>query len=46
MELPEGLSLEPYYRVLDQVLHYGRIVSESRFQRDLPERFSTRQDLS
>jgi hypothetical protein len=40
MELPEGLSLEPYYRVLDQVLYYGRIVSEDRYQRDLSERRS------
>jgi hypothetical protein len=46
MELPEGLSLEPYYRVLDQVLYYGRIVSDDRYQRDLKERRSSRLDLS
>jgi integrase len=38
MELPEGLSLEPYWRVLDQVLYYGRLVSAERYERDLEGR--------
>jgi integrase len=43
MELPKGLSFEPYYRVLDQVLYYGRLVSAKRYEKDLIHRQSVRQ---
>jgi hypothetical protein len=38
MELPKGLNLEPYYRVLDMVLYYSRIVSAKRYEKDLLDR--------
>lgn len=37
MELPKGLNLEPYYRVLDMVFYYDRLVSARRYEKDLLE---------
>jgi integrase len=43
MQLPRLLNVEPYFRVLDQVMHYGRIVSKKRYERDLPGRLLARE---
>jgi integrase len=38
MELPKGLNLEPYYRVLEMVFYYHRLVSARRYERDRLDR--------